>query len=172
MLQKQAEKQAADPGDCGPYNRFLGFLTRKDTVMAIHQMIYLSDMVGSATGQLAAILESAVRHNREDGVTGMLLYSNGNFLQVLEGPADTVQATYQRILQDPRHTNCFILLEQDVAERQFSQWSMGCRQISAEDAARFPNHAPYFQYGFRVPDLQAKPGEALELLQLFCQGML
>jgi hypothetical protein len=140
--------------------------------MAIHQLIYLSDQVGSDPSQLAAILESAVRHNREDGLTGMLLYSGGNFLQVLEGPVDAVKTTYRRILKDPRHTNCFILLEQDIPERQFSQWSMGCRQLSEEDAARFPEHAPYFKYGFHRPDLQAKPGEALDILHIFCQGML
>lgn len=140
--------------------------------MAIRQLIYLSDLVGNDPSVLGPILNSAVRHNRENDITGMLLYSGGNFLQVLEGPPDAVAATYQRIAQDPRHTNCFTLLEQDVPQRQFSQWSMGCRQLSAQDAARFPEHAPFFQYGFRRPDLQVKPGEALEMLNLFCQGML
>lgn len=139
--------------------------------MTIRQLIYVSDLVGDEA-QLGAILESAVRHNQADGITGMLLYSGGNFLQVLEGPEAQVKATYDRICLDPRHTNCLVLIEQDVPERQFSRWSMGCRQLSAADAAKFPAHAPYFKYGFRKPDLQAKPGEALEMLNLFCQGMM
>lgn len=140
-------------------------------IMRIRQLIYVSDLVGDAA-QLSTILESSVRHNQTDGLTGMLLYSGGNFLQVLEGPPESVQSTYNRICRDPRHKNCLVLLEQDVPERQFSRWSMGCRQLSAQDAAQFPAHAPYFQYGFRRPQLQAQPGEALEMLNLFCSGML
>ncbi len=140
--------------------------------MTFHQLIYVSDLVGDDEGQLAPILESAVRHNTEDGITGMLLYSGGNFLQVLEGPKDAVDATYERICQDPRHRNTTLLLEQDVPERQFGSWSMGYRQLSAEDVERFPQHAPYFQFGFRHNVLKAKPGEALEMLKLFCEGML
>jgi Sensors of blue-light using FAD len=139
--------------------------------MSIHQLIYVSDLVGEE-GQLGAILESAVRHNQADDITGMLLYSGGNFLQVLEGAADQVKSTYDRISLDPRHKNCLVLLEQDLPERQFGKWSMGCRRLSAEDVAKFPAHAPYFQYGFRRPDFQVKPGEALEMLDLFCAGML
>lgn len=139
--------------------------------MAIRQLIYVSDLVGDEN-QLGAILESAVRHNQADGITGMLLFSGGNFLQVLEGSAEQVKATYERIRLDPRHRNCLVLLEHDVASRQFGRWSMGCRQLSAEDVANFPAHAPHFQYGFRKPDFEVKPGEALEMLNLFCVGML
>lgn len=139
--------------------------------MSIHQLIYVSDLVGEEA-QLGSILESAVRHNQADDITGMLLYSGGNFLQVLEGSANQVKTTYDRICNDSRHRNCLVLIEQDIPERQFGQWSMGCRQLSAEDVAKFPAHAPYFQYGFRRPELQAKPGEALEMLNLFCEGML
>jgi len=139
--------------------------------MAIRQLIYVSDLVGDEA-QLGAILASAVCHNQADGITGMLLYSGGNFLQVLEGAAEQVQATYDRICLDPRHRNCLVLLEHDVPERQFGRWSMGCRQLSAKDVAKFPAHAPYFQYGFRRPVLQAQPGEALDMLNLFCAGML
>ena len=140
--------------------------------MTILQLIYVSDMVGNDESQLGPILESAVRHNREDGITGMLLYAGGNFLQVLEGEPERVKATYERICRDPRHSNCLVLVDQEVPERHFGQWSMGCRHLKPEDAALFPAHAPYFKYGFRQPDLPVKPGEALDMLKLFCQGML
>jgi len=140
--------------------------------MALLQLIYVSDLVGRDEAQLASILESAVRHNREDGITGMLLYSGGNFLQVLEGAPASVKATYQRICDDPRHRKTMVLLEQDVDERHFGDWSMGYRQLGPEDVARFPEQAPYFQYGFRNDALRAKPGEALDLLEMFCKGML
>lgn len=140
--------------------------------MSFSQLIYVSDLTTPDEGQLGPILESAVRHNREDGITGMLLYSGGNFLQVLEGEKAQVRATYERICADPRHRNITLLTEEDVAERQFANWSMGYRQLGAQDIAKFPKHAPYFQFGFNASVLQAKPGTALELLEMFAKGML
>ena len=140
--------------------------------MAMTQLIYASDLVNRDEAQLGPILESAVRHNREDGITGMLLYSGGNFLQVLEGSQEQVLKTYQRICRDLRHTNILILTQEEVEERQFAGWNMGYRQLSDADVARFPEYAPYFQFGFKPTDFKAKPGAALELLTLFSKGML
>lgn len=139
--------------------------------MALTQLIYASDLVNGDETQLAPILESAVRHNREDDITGMLLYSGGNFLQVLEGAANKVNETYQRICHDLRHTNIIILIQKEVDERHFPDWSMGYHKLTKEDVSRFPEHAPYFQFGFKPTEFKAKPGAALELLKLFSQGM-
>lgn len=140
--------------------------------MPLMQLIYLSDLVGRDESMLPAILESAVRHNRKNGITGMLLYSEGNFLQVLEGEADAVQATYQRICQDPRHHHVTGLLEEQVPQRQFSAWSMGYKQLSAQDLRAFPQCAPYFKYGFHATAFAPAPGDALDMLKLFSKGAL
>ncbi|OWF66585.1 hypothetical protein B6A14_00970 [Polynucleobacter hirudinilacicola] len=140
--------------------------------MTITQLIYVSDLVNRDETQLAAILESAVRHNRENDISGMLLYSGGNFLQVLEGTKEQVRETYQRICRDLRHTNILILTQEEINERHFSDWSMGYRQLSEADVAQFPKYAPYFQFGFKPKDFKAKPGAALEMLKLFSKGML
>lgn len=72
--------------------------------MALVQLIYVSSLVSlDMESELGKILESSVRHNLENGITGMLLYSGGNFIQVLEGDQDKVGETYERILADPRH---------------------------------------------------------------------
>ena len=63
--------------------------------MRIRQLIYVSDLVGD-TAQLGAILKSAMRHNQADGITGMLLYSGGNFLQVLEGLTKLFEMWYPK----------------------------------------------------------------------------
>lgn len=142
---------------------------REDHVI---QLIYLSDLVGTDDSRLDTILESAARHNREDGITGMLLYANGNFMQVLEGDATAVHRTYARIAKDPRHKNLTILLEEQIATRQFEGWSMGFRSLSEETARRLPNYAPYFRYGFDRGAITARPGIALDLLRLFSKGTL
>lgn len=138
--------------------------------MAYTQLIYLSDLTNGQESELASILESAVRHNTEDHITGMLLYAEGNFLQVLEGEKDRVHATYARICKDPRHRNLVELTEEEVPERQFSDWSMGYKRLSAEDIGRFPALAPFFQFGFNASELRASPGVALEMLELFSKG--
>lgn len=140
--------------------------------MTFSQLIYVSDLVHTNEAVLSAILESAVRHNRENAITGMLLYSGGNFLQVLEGTRANVHATYARICKDPRHNNITLITEEEVPERHFANWSMGYRRLGADDIARFPDNAPLFQFGFKASALQAKPGAALELLRLFSNGML
>ncbi|MFM1907862.1 MAG: hypothetical protein RLZZ591_1539 [Pseudomonadota bacterium] len=140
--------------------------------MEFTQLIYVSDLVDRNEGELGPILESAIRHNREDDITGMLLYSGGNFLQVLEGSKDQVDQTYKRICRDPRHANIIVLMEEKVTERHFGDWSMGYRQLGADDVEKFPKYASFFQFGFKSANFKAKPGIALEMLKLFSKGML
>ena len=136
------------------------------------QLIYLSDLAGRDESVLADILASAVRHNTASGITGMLLYAGGNFLQVLEGEADAVHKTFARISRDPRHKNLNLLIEEEIDERQFDRWSMGFYSLTDADAQKLPAFAPYFRYGFDRSAITARPGVALELLQLFCNGNL
>jgi hypothetical protein len=74
--------------------------------------------------ELADMLLSARVRNAASGVTGMLVYAGGNFMQVLEGPPLEVRRTLTRIRRDPRHTGLIVLLETEVSERYFPQWSM------------------------------------------------
>ena len=133
-------------------------------------LIYLSDLVDRKESELPNILKSAVRHNQQDGITGMLLYAEGNFLQVLEGEPAAVQATFARIGQDPRHRNVTVLLEEALQERHFSQWSMGYKQLRAADVQAFPQYAPLFKYGFNTRAFAPKPGDALDMLKMFSKG--
>jgi hypothetical protein len=142
--------------------------------MTTHLMhlIYLSELVDRKESVLADILESAVRHNQRNEVSGMLLYADGNFLQVIEGEPQAVQETFERIRKDPRHRNVTVLLEEPLSEQHFSQWSMGYKQLRAEDVLAFPHHAPFFKYGFNAKTFEPTPGDALELLMLFSKGAL
>ena len=139
--------------------------------MKLVQLIYVSDLVDNDESVLASILESAVRRNQQNGITGMLLYGDGNFIQVLEGDEAAVDETYGRIRADLRHRNLSILLQGPIPERQFSDWSMGYKRLRAEDLQNFPQYAPYFRYGFGTKALQAAPGEALEMLKSFSRRM-
>ncbi|HWK45925.1 MAG TPA: BLUF domain-containing protein [Stellaceae bacterium] len=73
---------------------------------------------------LAELLLRSLANNRRDGITGMLLYMDGNFMQALEGEPDKVGALYQKILRDPRHTRITTVLELAIETRRFAGWAM------------------------------------------------
>ena len=74
--------------------------------------------------QILQILDSARRRNAACGVTGALLFSNGCFAQVLEGPRDDVEAVFETIQCDVRHSDVTVLHLHPVAQRSFGAWSM------------------------------------------------
>jgi hypothetical protein len=96
---------------------------RADNIM--RQLLYTSntnrDVPETA---LESILAASRRNNLSAGVTGILLYIDGGFMQVLEGEPISVAETYRRICQDKRHWNTQVLLDRN-APRAFGEWSMG-----------------------------------------------
>lgn len=75
--------------------------------------------------ELLAILRQCKLRNPEHGITGVLCYSEGIFLQVLEGGRSAVNALYNRIVADPRHTQVELMSYEEIGERRFAGWSMG-----------------------------------------------
>ena len=74
---------------------------------------------------LNAILKKSTQNNPASGVTGVLCFSGDIFLQVLEGGRLQVSKLYNRIAQDPRHTDVALLSYEEIEERSFAGWSMG-----------------------------------------------
>jgi len=74
---------------------------------------------------LNAILKKSTHNNPGVGVTGVLCFSGTIFLQVLEGGRSQVSKLYNRIAQDPRHTDVVLLSYDEIDERNFAGWSMG-----------------------------------------------
>jgi hypothetical protein len=75
--------------------------------------------------ELAAILDVSRANNRRLDITGLLLFIDQAFLQILEGPEDAVREIFGRIERDQRHLGIRVLVQQRVAERLFGEWSMG-----------------------------------------------
>jgi len=74
--------------------------------------------------QLTDILRLAVDRNAERGLTGVLCYSGGIFVQALEGDRAVVNRLYNSIAHDPRHGECQILDASSITTRDFAEWSM------------------------------------------------
>jgi len=92
--------------------------------MPLVQLTYASRPFGFDEAVLGTILLDARRCNTRDGITGTLIVRQDLFLQLLEGPADAVDAAYKRISRDDRHINVRRLTRRDISERLFPDWAM------------------------------------------------
>jgi methanogenic corrinoid protein MtbC1 len=88
-------------------------------------LTYQSRAVSRPTeGDLERLVKQARERNRSLGVTGMLLYENGRFLQTLEGPPASLQTVWSSISRDQRHQDIEVLTEHVVSSRLFSDWDL------------------------------------------------
>jgi hypothetical protein len=149
-----------------------GFTAMQKDGMALTELIYVSTMIGEAEQKLKSIWEASLQHNQMNGITGMLLYHQGGFMQVLEGGRAKVMETYARICEDKRHHHIETLTISEVGYRHFGPWSMGFKHINASEAAKFPTQAAIFDFGKQADAIKAKPGLGLEMLSLFSTGMI
>ena len=95
------------------------------------RLMYASRAVSpQAEGELALILQQSKKNNPGVGVTGVLCFSAGIFLQVLEGGRNAVSALYNKIAADPRHKDVVLLRYEEIDERSFGSWSMGQANLS------------------------------------------
>ncbi len=119
--------------------------------------------------ELAALLAVARAQNARLGLTGMLLYDEGSFFQVLEGPADVVQALYLKIEQDRRHTEVTCIIREPIPRRCFGAWSMGFAHLSDAGAlAQAPGANDFFGRAQSFNDVSY--GRAKKLLSAFAHG--
>lgn len=135
--------------------------------MTLLQIIYASDLSGFNESELSTILNVSVRNNEKNEITGMLIYKNSRFLQVLEGKKEAVLETYERISKDPRHQNIVLLLKDEIESRDFQDWSMGFKKLLDSDLENFPIYAKYFNTTLSDIDIAARPSIALEILKVF-----
>lgn len=90
------------------------------------RLLYYSQVTSGITDEeVRDILQTARRNNPGLGLTGVLVYGAGLFMQLLEGPEAAVLRQYVKILDDRRHGNCQIIHISPAEERMFQDWSMG-----------------------------------------------
>jgi len=118
--------------------------------------------------ELTQILTKADQHNLGVGITGMLLYIDGSFFQVLEGGEQVVHTLYEKILRDPRHSQAIKLIEEPIEKRAFSQWSMGYARVTRGELAEIPGLNDFFGQGSSFNNLSE--GRAKTLLAAFREG--
>ncbi len=93
-------------------------------------IVYVSKAARAVTrDDLLHILEGARRRNAEEGITGVLLYANGYFMQYLEGPEAGLHKVYAIIKTHPLHYGLIDLVREPVPAREFAEWSMACHVV-------------------------------------------
>jgi hypothetical protein len=90
----------------------------------LKRVIYVSERTDSFDDSLETIVSSSRKNNPELGITGCLLSGRNSFLQLLEGPKQTVDNLYLKISADSRHKNIVKLNDEVIGDRLFSSWSM------------------------------------------------
>lgn len=122
----------------------------------LHYLMYQSyATVPFGDVQLVKLLTQSRAFNAAHGLTGVLLYSDGTIVQLLEGSEANVRAVFGRIVRDPRHTTIIKLADGPATHRLFTQWSMGFHAVNPADVKNLT--------GYINPDDQNYLGESTSL---------
>lgn len=89
------------------------------------RLLYASRAVDTGADAIDAILTQSRQSNPLCGITGILCYGGGIFLQAIEGGRVTVSELYGHIQRDARHKDVVLLHYEEISERRFGGWTMG-----------------------------------------------
>ncbi len=89
------------------------------------RLLYASRAVDRSDAAIEAILTQSRHFNPTSGITGILCYGGGIFLQAIEGGRSPVSELYGHIQRDPRHKDVILLHYEEITERRFGGWTMG-----------------------------------------------
>jgi hypothetical protein len=89
------------------------------------RLLYASRAIDTSPEAIDAILSQSRQHNPECGITGILCYGGGIFLQAIEGGRMAVSELYGHSQKDPRHKDVVLLHYEEIPERRFGGWTMG-----------------------------------------------
>ncbi len=133
------------------------------------QLVYASAAtVSMSDAELANLLDAARENNTRLGVTGVLLFKDATFFQVLEGERSVVESLFEKISQDQRHTSVLMLVEEEIEQRNFGQWSMGFVS-DASTVETLPGFVDFFD-GRTFVDLEGDSRRMRRILDGFRRG--
>jgi hypothetical protein len=94
------------------------------------RLLYCSRAVDTSPEAIESILAQARQHNPVSGITGILCYGGGIFLQAIEGGRMQVSELFGTIQGDARHKDVALLHFEEISERRFGGWTMGQVNLS------------------------------------------
>lgn len=135
-------------------------------------LIYISSSVKSLTDtELLEILQTSRKNNKSKDITGMLLYKGGNFMQVLEGPDETVDSLFEKVKMDPRHKDVILLSREQTRLRHFAKWEMGFLNLDNSAIKNEIGYSKFLQDEFTASLYRDNPLRAYDMLLSFRDNM-
>lgn len=132
-------------------------------------LLYSSTAVRKMESEdLTNLLEISRANNKRRGITGMLLYKDGCFMQMLEGDQDEVRNLFETIRQDSRHESVVEIVSDPVQERSFSDWSMGFVDMD-QVIPGAPDFEEYFYRNFSLRQFSSDAHAATLFIRSFKQ---
>jgi len=119
--------------------------------------------------ELEDLLFEIRRKNKKQDITGLLLYNDESFIQVVEGELSKLRELFERISKDQRHNNIVKLVEEPIEKRAFPDWYMGFRNISKEQADKIPGFSKFMISDNPQELLKGSTREIMKLLNSFRQ---
>ncbi len=132
------------------------------------QLSYISSATHPmSTQEILGLLRQCREHNAANGVTGMMLYGNNTFLQVLEGEEKIIDDLLAQIRRDSRHANLQILNRTPIQHRQYAEWSMGFRRIAGRELQHVGGLPEFGEKNFTPDYLMRHRDTAQSLIEHF-----
>ena len=114
--------------------------------MPLHNLVYVSLATEDMSDEtLKKILNKARTKNEGLDITGMLLYRDGFFMQVLEGEKDMIENLFERISLDARHRDLIVINRKPIKQRSFPDWKMGFNEIDDESIASIEGFSDFLK---------------------------
>lgn len=118
-----------------------------------YQLLYFSTATPELTEDaLTEILMESQNRNAKRNITGLLLHSDGNIIQIIEGEKEDVEALFAKIEHDKRHRGVLVLSRKHVEKRDFPEYKMGFRRPSRDlIEAQIPGFTDFVERGTIPP---------------------
>mgnify|MGYP003662900358 FL=1 len=117
--------------------------------------------------ELLLLLQQCRSLNAQHGITGLLVYECGYFIQVIEGEENKIEKLYSNIKNDRRNKNVTTLVHKEINNRAFEGWSMGFANVTKQEQENLPAFSKFFEPTFKFDNLAQQHAEIFELLLEF-----
>jgi hypothetical protein len=138
----------------------------------LFQVVYTSTAAESfSRAELVELLKGSVQRNTRAGITGLLLYQDGTFMQALEGEEAAVIALFAKISRDPRHHHVIPLIHGPIQQRNFPNSVMAFRDLNTTELRNLPGYSEFLNTPLNGDLHAADIPKCQRLLLLFKQNV-
>jgi len=141
-------------------------------MVSLYQIVYTSTATEPfGKTELMELLKGSVRRNTRAGITGLLLYQDGAFIQALEGEKTALMELFEKISHDPRHHHIMRLIQGPIKERDFPNSAMAFRDLDSPELRKLPGYSEFLNTPLNGELLAKDIPTCKRLLLLFKQNI-